>query len=61
MELERYTTEEQSDAAFVNSYFIVKFEAIERRILARHEKIKLLHEKIVSNQNLIKSMQDEIS
>ena len=56
MELERYTTIEESDAAFINSYYAVKLASLQKNIANRAERIKVLTEKIKEKQSEFKAL-----
>jgi hypothetical protein len=61
MELERYTTIEESDAAFINSYYEVKLSSLQKQISERAERIKANTERIREIDLKLKALCYEIS
>jgi hypothetical protein len=61
MELERYTTIEESDVAFINSYYEVKLASLQKQIAERAERIKANTERIREIDLQLKALYYEIS
>ena len=61
MELERYKTIEESDAAFINSYYEVKLASLQKQIAERAERIKAPTERIREIDAQLKALYCEIS
>jgi uncharacterized coiled-coil protein SlyX len=61
MELERYSTVEESDQAFINSYYEVKLAACEKRIKENIARLAEVTAKIDKNREVMKSILNRMS